>query len=263
MILEEIIAHKKNEVTDSKLKIPLKYLETEIVYSQEGNKFRKALLEPGMSLIAEVKKASPSKGILKEDYDPVKLAASYERAGARAISVLTDNRFFQGSLEDLEKVKEGVKLPVLRKDFIIDPYQIYEAYKARADAVLLIAKILAENELKYFLKIAEKFKLDALVEIHNREELKKALRCGAEIIGINNRDLTTFQTDIATTLRLARFVPQDTLLVSESGISSFKDVQELVQMGVDAILVGEALVTSTEPGAKIRELLRGEPSSVD
>lgn len=262
MILEEIIAHKKREVADNKIKIPFKYLEREIV-SQVEKKFSKALLEPGMSLIAEVKKASPSKGILKEDYDPVKLAVSYERAGARAISVLTDNRFFQGSLEDLEKVKEGVKLPVLRKDFIIDPYQIYEANKAQADAVLLIARILAENELKYFLEIAERLKLDALVEIHTREELEKALSCGAQIIGINNRDLATFQTDIATTLKLARFVPQDTLLVSESGISSFKDVQELAQVGVDAILVGEALVTSTEPGAKIRELLRGEPSSVD
>ncbi|KJS80557.1 MAG: indole-3-glycerol phosphate synthase [Peptococcaceae bacterium BICA1-8] len=262
MILEQIITQKKKEVADNKIKIPLKYLEREIV-SREEKKFSKALLEPGMSLIAEVKKASPSKGVLKEDFDPVELAVSYERSGARAISVLTDNRFFQGSLEDLVKVKKGVKLSVLRKDFIIDPYQIYEACKAQADAVLLIAKILTEKELNDFLKIAEELKLDALVESHTREELEKALRCGAQIIGINNRDLTTFQTDIATTLKLAKFVPRDALLVSESGISSFQDVEKLAQVGVDAILVGEALVTSTEPGAKIGELLRGEPLNVD
>jgi len=262
MILEQIIAHKKKEVEESKFKLPLRYLEQEIVTYKE-NRFQKALLEPGMSLIAEVKKASPSKGVLKEDFDPVELALSYEKAGARAISVLTDNKFFQGSLEDLKRVKEVVKLPVLRKDFIIDPYQIYEASMAQADAVLLIAGVLTEKELKDFLKLAEQLKLAALVEVHTREDLAKALRSDVQMIGINNRDLNTFQTDIATTLQLARFVPQNTILVSESGISSFHDVEKLLQAGVDAILVGEALVTSTEPGAKIGELLRGEGSRVD
>jgi len=262
MILEKIITHKRIEVAQNKVRLPLKYLKKDLIPRKE-NSFQEALAKPGMSLIAEVKKASPSKGILKEDFDPVELALCYERAGARAISVLTDNRFFQGCLEDLKKVRERVQLPVLRKDFIIDPYQLYEACKAQADAVLLIAGILTERELTEFLKITEKLKLAALVEVHTREELAKALRCDAQIIGINNRDLTTFQTDITTTLELAGLVPKDTLLVSESGIFSFEDVKQLAQVGVDAILVGEALVTGTNPERKIGELLRGERFCVD
>ncbi len=224
------------------------------------NRFREVLKRPGVSLIAEVKKASPSRGVFVKDFDPVKLAAAYEKAGASAVSVLTDARFFNGSLEDLKKVRENVRLPILRKDFIIDPYQIYETASAGADALLLITGILEKEKLRDFIRLAGELNLDALVEVHTREELEKALGCGAEIIGINNRDLKTFQVDIATTLELAKLVPEDCVLVSESGISSEEDVKRLAQAGVDAVLVGEALVISPNIEDKVNELIKGGKS---
>ncbi|MDK2986311.1 MAG: indole-3-glycerol phosphate synthase [Clostridia bacterium] len=253
MILEKIVRHKRHEVAERKSRRPLELLKKSL--PQTRGEFKSALGKEGVSLIAEVKKASPSKGVFREDFDPVKIATSYEKAGAAAISVLTDSEFFQGSLQDLKKVKESVQLPVLRKDFIIDPYQIYEAKYSGADAILLIAAVLDEKQLTEFLNLAGELELDALVEVHSREELKVALRSRAEIIGINNRDLTTFNTDIKTTLELAKFVPEGCILVSESGISSGEDVKRLAQAGVDAILVGEALVTSSEIDAKIKELI--------
>lgn len=182
---------------------------------------------------------------------------AYEKAGASAISVLTESRFFQGSPENLIKVKNAVNLPVLRKDFIIDPYQLYETRYFEADALLLITAILKEEQLKDFILLARELDLAALVEVHSREELATALNCGAEIIGINNRDLKTFKTSISTTLELANLIPEHCLLVSESGIATGSDVKKLAQAGVDAILVGEALVTSPSVDNKIQELLGG------
>jgi len=227
------------------------------LFPKRNRYFKEALTKPGISLIAEVKKASPSKGVLKEDFCPVKIAKAYQKAGASAISVLTENRFFQGSLQDLLQVIETVNLPVLRKDFIIDPYQIYETKYMGADALLLITAILKERQLKDYIELAEELELDALVEVHSKEELETALNCGAQIIGINNRDLTTFNTDIKTTNKLAKLVPETSILVSESGISTCKEVRRLEQAGVDAILVGEALITSSDINMKVQELLKG------
>ncbi len=249
MILDKIVQYKKSEVARAKGQ-PLPILK-----STKKRDFKKAIAASGISLIAEVKKASPSKGVFRETFDPALLALEYETAGASALSVLTDEKFFQGSLNDLQDVSIAVKLPVLRKDFIIDEYQIYEAKYFGADAVLLIAAILQEKQLKSFRLLAEDLGLDVLVEVHSKEELASALASGAEIIGINNRDLKTFETDIFTTIELAELVPKTCLLVSESGIFTGEDVKQLASAGVDAILVGEALVTSDNINNKIRELL--------
>lgn len=258
MILNRIIEYKKKEITESKDKRPQSLLEKNL--AKKGGRalaFKEAILKPGVSLIAEVKKASPSKGVFREEFESVNIALAYEKAGASAISVLTESRFFQGSPENLIKVKNAVNLPVLRKDFIIDPYQLYETRYFEADALLLITAILKEEQLKDFILLARELDLAALVEVHSREELATALNCGAEIIGINNRDLKTFKTSISTTLELANLIPEHCLLVSESGIATGSDVKKLAQAGVDAILVGEALVTSPSVDNKIQELLGG------
>ncbi|SMB90398.1 indole-3-glycerol phosphate synthase [Desulfonispora thiosulfatigenes DSM 11270] len=240
MILEKIVDFKKEEIKQKK---------------KVKGTFKDALNKPGISLIAEVKKASPSKGVLRENFNPVQIAKDYENGGARAISVLTDAKFFGGCSEDLTLVKANVNLPVLRKDFIIDPIQIYEALSLGADAILLIVAILTEKKLKEYMQIAADLGLDVLVEVHSREELAKALAVGAKIIGVNNRDLRSFQTDIKVTLNLAEFVPSDCILVSESGISSKDDLKRLQEVGVDAVLVGESLVKEKDIQAKIKDLL--------
>ncbi|MFZ7102855.1 MAG: indole-3-glycerol phosphate synthase TrpC [Peptococcaceae bacterium] len=260
MILREIIAHKKTEVAQRKKEFPLLDRKPQ---GKGQERLKKVLAQPGIALIAEVKKASPSKGVFLTDFDPVKIACCYERAGAGAVSVLTESKYFQGSGDYLLKIKERVKIPILRKDFIIDPYQIYETGLLGADALLLIAGILEEEELHDFLLLARSLGLDALVEVHCRAELEKAVRCGGEIIGINNRDLQTFQTDLNTTRELARLIPSHCLVVSESGISTAQDVRELARIGVNGILVGEALVTSTDLESKIKELLGGEQVGLD
>jgi len=256
VILNRIIEYKKREVAKSKANFPQYLLERNLPEKSQGPLFKKALAQPGISLIAEVKKASPSKGVLKNDFVPAEIALVYENGGARAISVLTDNKFFQGSIDNLKRVKTRVSLPVLRKDFIIDSYQIYETREMGADALLLIAAILEEQQLKEFISLAQELQLDTLVEVHSEEELETALNCGAEIIGINNRDLKTFKTDITTTLDLACLIPEHCLVVSESGISTGQDVRRLAEVGIDAILVGEALVTSPDIQTKIQELLK-------
>jgi indole-3-glycerol phosphate synthase len=212
------------------------------------------LAREGLSLIAEIKKASPSKGVLREDFDPVTIARCYEDSGADAISILTDSAFFQGSLEYLRLVRDSVKLPLLRKDFIIDFYQLYEAAVYGADAVLLIVSVLGE-QLKSFLDHAHSLGLDALVEVHNGDELSIALKAGAKIIGVNNRDLSTFNMDLRTTFNLAGLVPDSCLLVSESGISTGEHIMSLAESGVDAVLIGETLMTSPSPGLKVKEMV--------
>jgi indole-3-glycerol phosphate synthase len=255
MILDEICSHKRVEVEALKTTAPLKGLQERIGQLGPPRPFRQGLRIEGISLIAEVKRASPVRGVFSEDLNPVGLAGLYEQSGARAVSVLTDSRFFRGSLDDLHSVRQNIALPCLRKDFIVDAYQLYEARAAQADAVLLIVCVLSDAQLRDYLDLAAELQMDALVEAHNENEIERALKAGAHMIGINNRDLTTFEVNINTTLELRRLVPGGNVLVSESGIHTREHVQMLEDGGVDAILVGEALVTSPNISEKIHELL--------
>jgi len=208
-----------------------------------------------LNLIAEIKKASPSKGLLREEYDPVEIAIDYESHGAAAISILTEEDHFLGSLEHLRGVRPNVSRPLLRKDFIFDPYQVYEAAAVGADAILLIVAILDAATLASLIQLAEQTGLDALVEVHDRQELNTALGAGAKIIGINNRDLKTFRVDLHTTLQLAPYVPDAAILVSESGIHTADDIRMLRDAGCDAFLIGEAFMKADKPGRALRELM--------
>jgi len=216
----------------------------------------------GPAVIAELKKASPSKGLLRaEDYKPAAIALGYERAGAAAISVLTDEEFFKGSLEDLTKVSEVVKIPVLRKDFILDPFQILEARAAGADAVLLIVGAHTDAVLKELFSTARKMNLDVLCEVHDREELDRAVDLGAEVIGVNSRNLTTMQVEPRVHTDLARFLPQTVLRVAESGIKSPTDIERLLAVGYDAFLVGESLMRQPDPAAMLALLIGNDYAS--
>ena len=211
--------------------------------------------QAGVALIAEVKKASPSAGVIRPDFDPVRIATAYEQAGAAVLSVLTDEQFFQGKLEYLRLIRESVRLPLLRKDFIIDELQLYEAVAGGADAVLLIAAILDDVQLRAYRQLAAHLKLAALVEVHDEPELARAVAAGAELIGINNRNLKTFQVDLGTTERLAAQIPPGTLIVAESGIHTRADVDRVAAAGVHAILVGESLMRSADIAGKVKELV--------
>ncbi len=216
--------------------------------------FKQALAREGMSFICEVKKASPSKGLIAERFPYLEIAKEYERAGAAAISVLTEPVYFLGKDAYLREIAEMVQIPVLRKDFIIDAYQIYEARVLGASAVLLICALLEDEPLKEFLETAHEVGLDVLVEAHNEEEVKRALAAGADIIGVNNRDLKTFTVDINNSARLRRLVPEEVLFVSESGIRTSADVKRLEEMEVDAVLIGETLMRSTDKARLLGEL---------
>lgn len=255
MILEKIIKKKKVYLEMRKETSPLNSFIEKIKY-KEGEVFKKAIAKKGINIIAEIKRASPSKGILNDSLNPIVLAGEYEKAGAAAISVLTEKDYFLGSDEDLTKVKATVGIPVLRKDFIIEEYQIYEASYIGADAVLLIKSILTKEKLKKYIALASQLGLAALVEVHTKEELEEVLECDAEIIGINNRNLKTFQTDINITLELADKVPGGKLLVSESGIFSGQDIKILREAGINAFLIGEALVKSGDVMQQMREFNR-------
>ncbi len=256
MFLDEILKYKYAEVAVRKEQMPIPELERGVINAPPARPFRQSLTGDSIKLIAEIKKASPSKGLLCPDFQPVSLARAYEAAGATAVSVLTDQKFFQGSLTYLELVKVGTgKLPALRKDFIIDRYQILEARVYGADAVLLIVAALTEPELTSFIKEAKALGLDSLVEVHNLKELKIALNSGADLIGINNRDLKTFKVDLETTFQLIESIPRDKMVVSESGIKNNREVERLARAGVNGVLVGEALVAAADPGLKIKELL--------
>ena len=255
MFLEQILQAKTREVMAKKAQIPVAQLTKELAVSPAPRPFGPRLSGEGIKLIAEVKRASPSKGMLCPALQPGNLARIYEEAGAAALSVLTEEKYFLGSLHDLTVAKnETGHLPVLRKDFIIDPYQILEARVYGADAVLLIAAILPRPKLTRLIQEAKALGMDALVEIHNQAELADALAAGAEIIGINNRDLKTFQVDPETTFRLVDAIPKEKVIVAESGIKDRRQLQRLAAAGVQAALVGEALVTAADPGAKLREL---------
>ena len=258
MILEEIVATKHQELVRSQAELPLPELEKRILQQAPALDFGRALRGEGVCVIAEVKKASPSKGLLCPNFDPVGLAKTYADSGASAISVLTEANYFQGSLRYLADIKEtpGLEgIPLLRKDFLFDVYQIYESRAFGADAVLLITAILTDKELQDFLSLAHELGMQCLVEVHDRAELERVTQSSAKIIGINNRNLHTFAVDITTTERLISLVPRDRIVVSESGIRGREDVQRLREWGVDAILVGEALVTAEDVAAKLRELI--------
>ncbi len=255
-ILDEIYKHKLSEVAEDKKRVSIETLKEQCKKKQKAGSFGAALKSnTNIRIIAEIKKASPSLGIIREDFNPVEIARIYEASGAAAISVLTDEKFFQGRLSYLTDVKKSVNLPILRKDFIIDSYQVYEARSAGADAILLIAALLSKEEIQRYMEVARELDMDCLVEVHSETELKKVLQTNADIIGINNRDLATFKIDLETTLRLRPLIPAGKIVVSESGIKSRADVEKLMKEGVDAILVGETLMKSDDISAKLRELL--------
>jgi len=255
-ILDEIYKHKLSEVAENKRQVSIETLKEQCKKKQKARSFGAELKSnTNIRIIAEIKKASPSLGIIRKDFNPVDIARIYEAGGAAAISVLTDEKFFQGNLSYLTDVKKSVNLPILRKDFIIDAYQIFEARSAGADAILLIAALLSKEEMQRYLDLAGQLGMDCLVEVHTEAELKKVLQTNANIIGINNRDLATFKTDLGTTLRLRPMIPAEKIVVSESGIKSRADVEKLKKEGVDAILVGETLMKSDDISSKLRELL--------
>lgn len=255
-ILDEIVAWKRREVADAKRRMPLDELETQAAEAPPVRDFRAALAGPGpIRLIAEVKKASPSAGVIRADFDPIAIARTYQAHGAACLSVLTDVKFFQGHLTYLARIRASVTIPLLRKDFTIDEYQVVEARMAGADAILLIAEILTTEELRQLRERAQALGMAALVEFHDPENLTRALDSGANLIGVNNRDLTRFVTDLGLTLRLRNQIPRDVVLVSESGIRSRDDVIQLEEAGVQAILVGESLMRSPDLGQAVDDLL--------
>ncbi len=234
----------------------------QLTHAPQVRDFQAALATPGpIRLIAEIKKASPSKGVIRADFQPLEIARLYEQNGATCLSVLTDFAFFQGGLEILQAVRRDVKIPVLRKDFILDPYQVLEARVAGADAVLLIAECLPGDQLRRLHDTVVELQMTPLVELFEPDNLPRVLEAGARLIGINNRDLRTFQTDLQHTVRLKQQIPADRLVVGESGIHCHEDVLQLERAGVDAILVGEHLMASADIGAAVRQLL-GQPPSV-
>jgi indole-3-glycerol phosphate synthase len=256
--LAQIVESKKARLEQLKKMIPAGAVQSSAARTTlvKTRSFYDALArDDRLNLIAEIKKASPSKGLLREEYDPVEIAIDYESHGAAAISILTEEDHFLGSLEHLQRVRPNVSRPLLRKDFIFDPYQVYEAAGAGADAILLIVAILDAATLASLIQLAEQAGLDALVEVHDRHELNTALGAGAKIIGINNRNLKTFTVDLHTTLQLAPHVPDAAILVSESGIHTADDIRMLRDAGCDAFLIGEAFMKSEKPGRALRELM--------
>lgn len=256
-MLQEIVSTRLARLKKEMQSTNLRVLEQKASEKKPPLNFPGVLSDRGIHVIAEVKKASPSKGVLRDDMDPVSMAESYEKGGATALSVVTEQDYFHGSLSALGQVRERVSLPILRKDFILDPYQVVEARSAGADSFLLIAACLDALALKSLILEGRKWHMEPLVEVHDISQLKTALKAGARIVGINNRNLDTFRVDLKVTLRLARHVPKEVITVSESGISTREDILRLVEAGVSALLIGTALVTSPDPATKIRELVHG------
>ncbi len=256
-ILGEILEHKRREVAEAQARTPFAELESQLPTAPAVRPFAQALKRGDgcVAVIAEVKKASPSKGVIREKFDPLQVAEVYARNGASAISVLTDQRFFQGHLDYLRAIRQRVPVPVLRKDFLISRYQVLEARVAGADAVLLIVAALEDEPLADLLAYSRELGMDALVEVHTEEDLRRALRAGATVIGINNRDLSTFHTTLEVTERLAPLVPPDCVCVSESGIENADDVRRVARAGAHAVLVGESLMRAEDVGAKLREMV--------
>lgn len=256
MILDEIAARTRERVAETKNDVPLEELraKAEILNKNTGFPFTKALEGEEVSFICEVKKASPSKGVIAEDFPYLQIARDYEKAGAAAISCLTEPYWFLGSNRYLRQITAKVKIPVLRKDFTVDEYMIYEAKILGASAVLLICSVLSEQQLSEYLEIAHSLGLSALVEAHNEDEIETAVRIGAGIIGVNNRDLKTFNVDMNNAAHLRDLVPRDRIFVSESGIKTAEDVKALRKIGANAALIGETLMRAADKKAKLDEL---------
>ncbi|AGA27943.1 indole-3-glycerol phosphate synthase TrpC [Singulisphaera acidiphila] len=261
-ILDEIVASKRREVAAARLRMPLQEMEDQAASAPPVRDFRAALAGPGpIQLIAEVKKASPSAKVIRADFDPIAIARAYQGHGAACLSVLTDVPYFQGHLSYLARIRASVAIPLLRKDFIIDEYQVVEARLAGADAILLIAEILDDETLARLLARARGLGMAALVEFHEEANLPRVLASGADLVGINNRDLRRFVTDLDLTLRLRPQIPPDVLLVSESGIRTHADVKRLEAAGVSAILVGESLMRADDIGLAVEQLLGLAPET--
>lgn len=255
MILDKIVDYKRKKLEEEKIITAFNKLVSQIESCNETRNFKKSIIEnKDISIIAEVKKASPSKGVIREDFQPLAIAKEYEKNKVQAISVLTEDKFFQGKDEYLSQIKGITSIPILRKDFIIDPYQIYQARVLGADVILLIAAILTKNELIGFQSIAKEIGLQCLVEVHDEAELNTVLETEAEVIGINNRDLKTFKTTLETTERLMSFIPKDKAVISESGINTRKDMEFLSNLGVQGVLIGESLMRAKSIDEKLREL---------
>ena len=257
-ILDRIVAQKRIEVEAARRQAPPEELSKRLAEAPPVRDFAAALLRgAGVGVIAEVKKASPSAGVLREDFDPVAIARAYQAGGADALSVLTDEPFFQGSLAYLTAIRRAVDVPLLRKDFIIDEYQVLEARVAGADAVLLIAELLDDEQLPTLIAAIHSARMQALVEVYEPANLTRLLETDAILVGVNNRDLRTFETDLEHTIRLAPLVPADRILVSESGIRTADDIARLRSVGVRAVLIGETFMRSGDVSAKLRELRGG------
>ncbi|TPW18650.1 MAG: trpC [Halothiobacillaceae bacterium] len=265
-ILKKILARKAEEVAERSQGMPLDKLQ---VLAQQAARPRgfvaalqRSIAAKRPAVIAEIKKASPSKGVLREDFHPGEIARAYEQGGAACLSVLTDADFFQGSEAYLQEARAACSLPVLRKDFIVDPYQIYEARAMGADAILLIVAALSDEQLSEFSDLAQGLALDVLVEVHDRAELKRALALGLPLVGINNRNLRTFATSLDTTLELLAEIPRDVTVVTESGILTRDDVELMRRHGVNSFLVGEAFMRAANPGEQLAQLFFGEQGAV-
>ncbi len=258
MILDQIVADKLLEIEVRKRDLPLDELRKTAMEQLPSLDFVLALRGERVQLIAEVKKASPSRGIIRSDFNPVEIALTYAGNGASAISVLTDSKYFQGSLDYLKNIRDALgdkRLPLLRKDFILDPYQVYESRAYGADALLLIIAILTPEKVKALMELSHQLGISCLVEVQNEAELEIALNSGARVIGINNRDLSTFEVDLTTTQRLRLLIPKDRIVVSESGIKDRGDIEKLGNWGVDAVLIGESLMAADNIAVKMKEFL--------
>lgn len=253
--LATIARHVRERVERRRRESPIASLRERELFHAPARGFARAMAGEGRRIIAEVKKASPSKGVIREDFDPVALARDYAMNGASAISVLTEERFFQGSLLYLEQIRGAVTEPLLRKDFIVDPYQLFEAKSYGADAVLFIAALLDPNLLRDLIGQAKALSLDTLVEVHSEAELHAAVQSGAQLLGINNRDLKTFEVSLSTTEKLAPLIPRGMPAVCESGIDSLEQIRRVEQWGIRVFLIGESLMRARHPGKKLRELL--------
>jgi len=262
-ILEKIVTRVRARLEETRQAMPIAEVRARAAAAPARASFHGALARAGTAVIAEAKRASPSKGILRDPYDAAELARVYEQAGARALSVLTEPEFFLGAPEDLQRVANASPLPILRKDFIVSEYQIQEAKSWGASAVLLIVSVLEASEMRDLLAVAATMDLAGLVEVHTESEAERALAAGANVIGANNRDLSTFTVDLSTTARIAALLPPEVMLVAESGIFSRRDVLEVERAGARAVLVGEALLASPDPGKKIQELMGLARSGVE
>ncbi len=257
-VLDQIIAARRRRLEETRARVPLEQVERAAESRSERRDFAGALSGVKLQVIAEMKRASPTRGLLRRHYRRRELAQAYAAAGASAVSVLTEEQFFLGSLDDLTQAREAVELPVLRKDFILDPYQVYESVAAGADALLLIVGALSNQELRTLLELSHRLRIAALVEVHTETELERALTLGAKMIGVNNRNLKTLYVNLETSFILRKKIPSSCIAVSESGIRTGEDLMRLAQVGFNAALIGERLLECDDPGKELARLLEGE-----